>query len=153
MNEMIILKKRINRDVGHDKINLDTFALNPNKKHLWLQKIAIWIIKKLECYTVTPGFSVSSEILRFDVDRFIFRLKNVVDEIYQYINNPNIKYRLIVGSEDFSKIMMSEDVMTYFSFTDNKTIKYGSAFHVYGITINVQVVPWIKGIILVPDAI
>lgn len=118
----------------------EVFALRADKKHLWLQKLCIAILKKLGCYWVDQ----TSTYTRVPIDgrTFMERLYKQRSELFRYFNGE--ARTLLVGAEDYRELMCSDEIFHAFEFraavATMRTI----------MNMEVKVIPWMRGIVVMP---
>lgn len=120
-------------------LNTDAFQFRKDLKHHWLQKAAIWILKKLRCYY----FDYKSEFttVAVDPDNFMEKLFQQHEALLDLDRRPKT---LLIGGEDFRKLMSSPEICRYMSFEGR--YKYLRWIE----TLEVHVIPWMSGMIVMP---
>lgn len=127
----------------------DVFAINPKKKALWLQKVCVWVLKKLEC----QWWDEKTEFTRhaIDANSFAENLYKQKAALFSYFNEDS--QTLLIGSEDYSQLMACPEIHQSFQFRTEfkRGFKDGSGgFQVVVYGLNVKVVPWMRGMVVMP---
>lgn len=120
--------------VQHD----DVFALNRNRKAVWLQKACIWILRKLGC----EWMEITTKARRVVIKPrgFMQELQRQRAEIISQLNGePAV---LLIGAEDFEQMMRTEVGGQSFRFTG----EYFIDRRVCGL--QVHVVPYLRGMVV-----
>lgn len=120
------------------------YQFRKDKKHHWLQKICIFILNKLGAKKM-----ISDNIItRYEVKPQKF-LDQLLDQKYYIIKQLNMTPKeLLIGSEEFAKIMREEDQFRY--FTMKLDYRYGTHESIFVSDLKVTVIPYMKGMILIP---
>lgn len=131
----------------------DVRKFNPRFKYKWLRDIAYKIFNRLGTQYLED---------KVEVIRIVFDKENIREKIWaQYTNVQdkfgdhffrNIKYRLFIGSDDFTRLSLTPEVRAsgVMDFTGYGRFSNGpSRPQLFGM--RVTVVPWMKGVLVVPD--
>lgn len=120
--------------VQHD----DVFAVNQHRKAVWLQKICIWILRKLGC----EWTEITTKYRRVAISPSSFMqelCRQRAEIISRFDGDPAV---LLIGAEDFEKMMNTEEFGRLFSFTG----EYLLDRRIFGLS--VHVVPYMRGMVV-----
>ena len=122
---------------------VDTFAIREDRPHLWLQKVAIWVLRKLGAHARERG--VSYERVVVDTGKFLDRLLQQREDVRRLLDrNPST---LLIGPEDYHEL--TGQLLSYhISFISQYHYRDSSGTYVCGL--KVHVVPWMKGMVVLP---
>lgn len=141
MQKIVISKiERKTTKITSEKV----FEFNPNAKMPWLQKICFAVLKKLNCYAMLEIGSYHR--YEFDKDKLI---ENIAYQRREILKDVSLPKRIYMGSGDFARFISDEDQFRYVSFPADITVNHGRQQKIMGIT--VEVIPWMEGILVVPD--
>lgn len=117
----------------------DAYELRKDRPHLWLQKLCCFVMRKLEAFHISETMTFTKHVI--DTDLFMDRIITQKHYLFSLKKHPTL---LLIGSEDFAKLMCSPEVREsmYFmtEYMDHNTI--------HGL--KVQIVPWMRGILVMP---
>lgn len=124
----------------------DEFIFRKDKKYHWLQKLCFYILRKIGAYNISTTYTY---------DRLCINTGKVArkffDQFYNIQKNFNITPKdIYIGSEDFSLMLAQNSIPdTPFCFQINfhKDSRYEDKITIHGV--NVHVIPWMKGMVLV----
>ena len=120
----------------------DTFEFRKDVSWHWLQKLCIFVLRKLGAFSIAE--SVTMERHTIDGDTFIHRLFKQQDILMQFNRKPTT---LLIGAEDYA-IMMNEVAATQaFQFG----AEYGHSGKIMGL--KVKVIPWMRGYVVMPEGV
>lgn len=143
MNDYFIASYKIKKKYNIEKSE-NLFEYNENKKLKFIQKICFYILKKLNCNYINRNEFVDYEQI------FV---NDVIDIIYEYkdqlqlIFDKKAKY-LILGKKQIEKLKVSQ--MEYLDFKIPDTYKNEK---IYLAGLKVILIPWIDGVIVLPNII
>jgi hypothetical protein len=127
----------------------DVFAVNPKKKMLWLQRLCIWLLTKLEC----QWWDDKTEFTRHTIDSssFAHNLYKQKSALFGYFREEG--QTLLIGSEDYAKLMSTPEFHSAISFQTEfkrgiRDSNNEPVIQVYGLT--VKVIPWMRGMVVMP---
>ena len=123
----------------------DTFQFTANKKYHRTQRILFWILRKIGCYAQVQEISLES--VRFDKKDFVERLHEMRRGILNLYREEG-KYLLIGGEacHELTGYLASSK----FSFSCQANFyKDNGRMEVVGL--NIVVIPWMEGMLVVPD--
>ncbi len=122
---------------------LDTFQLRSDRSLVWLQKICFLILKKIKAYTINQETSFKRHCIK--PGKFmetLFRQKESIRATF------NLRPKdLFIGSEDYQELMGGEEINNIINFHS----EYNIGREIMGL--RVTIVPWMRGIIVVPPHI
>ena len=129
------------------------FELRTDRKHVWLQKCAIWILKKLGCYAIHwDTTEIKHTINTDDFARLLWEQKAELFTTYHYKGK-----RLLVGYEEFQKLQ-GFPVNHPLSFScqymwgeSRPTLENPQNFVRKAGGLEVTVIPWMKGFLVLPE--
>lgn len=119
----------------------EAFELREDRPALFLQKICIWILRKLGCYYIKETVSVSRHIL--DARTFMERLYKQKGEIFKLLNREPTM--VLIGARDYHELMSGPEFTQVFAFS----AEYMKDRRIMGLT--VKVIPWMRGILVMPE--
>lgn len=119
------------------------YTLRNDRPHPWLQRIALWVLKKLDCVYMRHEFQVERHII--DTGRLVDTLCKQRQELMLTYHKHGS--RLLIGAEEYTTLMGEELRGTMFSFSTE--YGYSSMGKVFGL--EVTVIPWMKGLLVVPE--
>lgn len=122
----------------------DAFTLRKDRGHVWLQKLAIYILKKLGCELVEDRI----EVKRISVDGRTFgeRIAKQRSELMRHFNER--AHTLLIGAEDYEQLMCTPEIYQSLTFRADNAFRFGRG-EVMGL--QVKVVPWMRGMVVMPN--
>ena len=126
------------------------YQLRMDKKHIWLQEFAIWILKKLGCFALVNQQVVTRKVL--DTQDFVQQFWAQNEELFKTYHYRGS--RVLVGHEEFAKMH---------GFALNHPLSFSAQYiwsesnptpeEPYGVNrtacgLKVTVIPWMKGILV-----
>jgi hypothetical protein len=119
---------------------LDRYELNPSRGHVWLQRLAIWVLRRLKCYAFEH--ITTRTAFRFNPASFTEKILGQRSYLWRLYHREGCV--LLIGSKDFSELMNAPEFQQHLSF--------GSPYMVNGTVYNMRVViiPWMEGVLVVP---
>lgn len=127
----------------HLRVHEDRFQLTPKRGWLRLQRLCFWVLAKLECHSVDEVIEYTRH--RIDTDDLVRKIHMQRIGLLEHYNREG--RRLLIGAEDFSKLMGSPEIRNLMSFD----AKYHSGREIMGM--KVTVVPWMKGMLVLPKSL
>jgi hypothetical protein len=119
----------------------EAFQLRKDRPAVWLQRACFYALRKLRAFYVEQMVSIERHTI--DADTFMERLFKQGDSISDFFGmHPEV---LLIGSEDYSDLMMEPGSRYAFSFD----AKYGRHGVIYGL--RVKVIPWMRGVLVMPN--
>ncbi len=118
----------------------DAFRYTPDRPARWLQRVCIWVLRKLHCHSYQETVAYNHHVLSFD--KVFERVLRSKKELLQ--RNYREPYLLFIGSEDLAELMDSEELRSYFRF--DVPYMRGQTF----LNMEIHVIPWMKGVLGVP---
>lgn len=111
------------------------FTLRKDRKHMWLQRICVWIMKRLECYQCTETYTIERHCI--DGKLFFKKLLEMRIDLVKHLDRE--PHMLLIGAEDIA-VLMDEA---------HATREYGFHFQYYRegriFDTQVRVIPWMRG--------
>lgn len=138
----------------------DSFALRKDRPAIWLQKICIWVLRKLKAYGQIEVTTYKTCVIGERGEHFMNNLTRHYANLHEDLwTKPK---RLIIGSKTFSEVMRIEECMSIFSFQSEYKLprdkdpddfpgKYpsGPYWTCYGL--RVDIIPWMEGMVFLPN--
>jgi hypothetical protein len=121
------------------------FEFRADKKFHWIQKILFWCLKNIGAYSKSEDIKL--ERYEFNTDDLINEILRQDENILNFYHHRGEK--LLIGSENFSRLMNSREFNQM--VTINAPYLYGSDYCFYNLKITV--IPWMKGMLVVPKEI
>lgn len=122
----------------------DVFCLKPASGWVWAQRICIWVLRKLNCQWYEEVESYTRHVI--DTDDFIKNLslqhKGILDHCHREAG------RLLMGAEDFQDLMSSPLVSQQMQFMASYAYAEHGRREIFGL--EVTIIPWMKGILVMP---
>ena len=128
------------------------FQLRYDRKYVWLQKLAIWVLAKLQCFAIETDHVVVKRVL--NTDDFVKALWEQQAELFSFYHYRGS--RLLVGHEEFAKLHgfpvnhpLSISMQYMWSESDRNS-KDPLAFIRTANDLNITVIPWMQGFLVLP---
>lgn len=118
----------------------DAYEFRRDRPAKWLQKLCLWVLRKLKCYHLKDTVTIQRH--RLDARTFMERLFKQKSELSKLFNRE--PKRMLIGSEDYFEMMNEPTIYQGFTFN----AEYGKGRHIYGL--EVQVIPWMRGLLVMP---
>lgn len=126
-------------------IDTEKFTFRSDKKWPWLQKVCFAILRKLGANSIGEVVKIERRVI--DSDSFmqkIFEQKNGIQTLFNI--SPK---QLLIGAEDYAQLMREEISTMPFDF--RARYAYNDEYNRQQIMgLNVKVIPWMRGILVVP---
>jgi hypothetical protein len=125
-------------------IDTEKFTFRPDKKWPWLQKICFAILRKLGANSIGEVVKIERRVI--DSDSFmqkIFEQKNGIQTLFRIPPK-----ELLIGAEDYAELMRQEISTMPFDF--RATYSYDEYKKQQIVGLDVKVIPWMRGILVVP---
>lgn len=124
----------------------DSYTYHPEKGWKPLQKIALWFLRKLECFRTSLHDEIS--YVQCDEDTLIERIIKQEREVLGMCGHAPA--RVYIGRDDFMEILsLRESPHDFFSIeVDYEIGKDRKTYKIRGMP--VSVVPWMRGVLVVP---
>jgi hypothetical protein len=120
------------------------YRLMPKGRLAWLQRLAWRLLHKAGALEQAYDSQMKVERRVIVADTFMSRIDQQLESIFREFDvEPG---RIIIGSEDYASLMREASVAVPFSF-DARTLP-GKGRKVMGLT--VEVLPWVRGMVVVP---
>ena len=117
----------------------DVFTLTPERGHVWLQKLALWLLRTLRCNWYEKTTTVTQ--FTFEEHDFARNLYRQRDDLFDFFGRTGSQ--LLIGGEDFRALMDSPEVTRDFTFY----VELARDRRVFNLS--VRVIPWMKGMVVV----
>ncbi len=119
----------------------DAYMLRKDRPAQWLQRVCLFILRKLGATAQTETTEVRR--VRLDGEKFIARLFQQKEELFHQFGYEPCK--LLIGSADYEDLMGTPEI--------HHIMRFPAAYGI-GNTIadlDVIVVPWMRGMVVIPD--
>lgn len=129
------------------------FQLRQDKKHIWLQKAAIWVLKKLQCFAIHYDVVTVKNVI--NADDFVQAFWKQHEELmrtYHYRGK-----RILIGYEEFQQMHgfpvnhPLSLAVNYQWFEIQPTREKPYNMHRTQCGLEITVIPWMKGILVLPE--
>lgn len=119
----------------------DQFEFREDKGFKWLQRLAIWVLRKLGCYALSEDIYYTKRVIKMDD-----LIDGLIRQQHEIVSHYNLAggERVLIGSEEFSKLMCQPETKEMLSFDCA-----GSGLRSFR-GMSITVIPWMKGILVVP---
>ena len=139
----------------------DKFQYRAERQHRWLQKAALWVLRKLGCFAVTTTVSYQKKVL--DIPTFMANICRQHAELCAFYQRNGD--RLLLGPEEFSRLAETcfPERIPEFLFEGRYCLErpapslagpndyFGSCCAGVDILgLKVTVIPWMKGMLVIP---
>lgn len=120
---------------------VDAFELRRDRPAVWLQRLCLWVLAKLKCYSSKDTVTVTRHLVdgKTFMER-LFKQKRALTEGFGL--EPKT---LLIGGEDYQELMGSPEVMQFMQFSSE--YRYGRNTVV---GLEVKVIPWMRGLVVMP---
>lgn len=119
----------------------DSFTLRKDRKHLWLQKAALWVLAKLDARKIDEAMAYTRHVI--DSDDFMKKLfeskRAIFDACHEHPET------LLIGPEEYREIMGGPLARQLIQFDAQYYAGRGGAPLV--MSMRVVIVPWMSGIL------
>ena len=126
-------------------IEHDSYMFRKDKSLVWLQKVLFFILKKIGAYSINTTYEVKRYIVepsRF-VDELLFKMKKELANTFNMCPN-----KMYIGADDYSDLMADPGFrQLMYPITFDTSYNYGR--NVMGL--EVHIIPWMSGILLVKE--
>ena len=119
----------------------DSFTLRTDRKHVWLQRIALWVLAKLDARKVEQKIACTR--IAIDPADFMTKLSKSRHAVHEICGrSPDL---LLVGAEDFEEMMGFPAIYNVVQFD----APYRGGINGRPIVMNMRVcvIPWMRGAI------
>jgi hypothetical protein len=121
----------------------NTYQLRKDRDWLWVQKLAIWVLRKLGCFAIQEDAIITRH--RFDGNTLLEAIMAQHSEVMNIYHRHG--ERLLIGFEEFRDLLGTE-MREPRSFAMQYRWHEKNGYTVCGL--KVTVIPWMKGILVVP---
>jgi len=140
------------QDVRHTpvfRVRPDSYEFKPVRYFKWLQRIMwkyLMVMGSLR-ETYDQFYEVTTHLI--DADTFMERLYKQNESLYREFKKEGSK--ILIGSEDYAELMNSPEAKYQnFSFNASGEFYTGNGYNrtIFGLT--VEVIPWMRGMVVMP---
>lgn len=125
----------------------EAFEFRKDLKHHWLQKLCIKVLKKLGAYCLKENISYVRHVI--DVDNMAKRVWVSRRAVIEHLaRDPGT---LLIGSADYAELMGSPEMRSMMAFSGSFAVDGRNGPTLCGM--KVVVVPWMSGMLPVPDSL
>jgi hypothetical protein len=127
----------------------DQFKLCTERGHVWLQRMAIWVLRRLGCNAIT--IRVEATRVTVNTDHFMSNLIAQDRELVSMYHQRGD--RLLLGNEEFHKLVNCDILNNHpisFEAAYRHTVREGNEYSIGGFKMKVTVIPWMKGMLVLP---
>lgn len=153
MNKIRLVQPIINHTIHQ---TMDAFSFDEKKGHVLIQRICFWFLNKIKAYYPQVQINTTYEIVDIDTNKaFDTLLKQleisqiITKELSSRCNN----YTLLIGAKTHSELICDTRVRGLVQYELNGEIRRYCNLQIFNIKIVVKVIPWIDGMVLLPDNI
>ncbi len=119
----------------------DVFCFRKDRPLHWLQKVCLYILKKIKSYYWEETISYKRHIV--EPISLIDAILNQRREIGEFFNIRPTK--MLIGAMDYESLMGCPEIKSWISFQS----QYGIGQTI--LDLEVQIIPWMKGILLIKE--
>lgn len=127
----------------------NTYEYKKNGKHRWLQKLLFDVLDWLGCRVD----EIAYKQVVIETDDFMVKLREHYEEVSRQIPLYGEEARLIIGADDFNELMNTPGVDRLIGFKANYDVGHrgrNGETHYSVMGLNVTIVPWMKGMVILP---
>jgi hypothetical protein len=126
----------------------DAFEFREDRPARWLQRACLWVLRKLGCYAAKEVIEYQRHHIGRDGERFMMRLMRAKASIQgAFAREPQ---RLLIGSEQYAELMEETLSNSYFAFEAQSFWGNGPGRPPTIVGLTVEVIPWMRGMLLLP---
>lgn len=123
----------------------DAYELRPDRPAFWLQRLCCAVLRKLGAFRMEE--QEGYQRISFDKGEFMQRLLKQRAALKGDFNRePKV---LLIGAEDFCELMRLPDIDRFIEFDTEYRMGGGQRGYIV-IGLRVQVVPWMRGAVVMP---
>ena len=123
----------------------NAFAIREDRPHLWLQKACCWVLGKLGAHRRDTQTKI--EYRTIDADNFMDRIAKQHESVFELLNRRPKK--ILIGAQDYAELMRETTIHYPFAFNASYEIGERGVARIMGL--EVQVIPWMRGVLVVPS--
>ena len=123
----------------------NAFAVREDRPYLWLQKACCWVLGKLGAHRRDTQTKI--EYRTIDADNFMVRIAKQHASVFELLNRRPKK--ILIGAQDYAELM--RETNTHYPFTFNASYAIGERGVARIMGLEVQVIPWMRGVLVVPS--
>lgn len=122
----------------------NAFAVREDRPYLWLQKACCWVLGKLGAHRRDTQTKI--EYRTIDADSFMVRIAEQHASVFELLNRRPKK--ILIGAQDYAELMHETSAHYPFNFNASYAIGERGVTRIMGL--EVQVIPWMRGVLVVP---
>lgn len=145
-NVVQFVTKRYHHETKHI-VQDHAYQFRDDRPCRWLQKACLWVLKKLGAHYIHKQAVVTETKHVLDIDSAFKAIRIQKEKLFRDYHLYGT--RVLIGSDDFAELMASDEINAYAIFTKKMELWGGNLCTIFGMT--VEVVPWMKGVIVMPD--
>ncbi len=125
-------------------VSPDTYTLTPERGWVWVQRVAIWVLKKLRCNVVNSV--VSTHMVAINETDLLEKARGQLAGLRRLNIEPDF---IIYGAAQDAEFRQMISPMEYTSYHEGRLhVGRDEWPALYGV--NVRVIPWFDGVLVVP---
>lgn len=129
---------------------LDSFEFRKDRPAHWLQRICLWTLRNLGCYSSKEVEEVTRHVIGRRGETFMNRLLKAKAAIWGHLERE--PQTLLLGSEQYAELMHEVPSNVTFSFGAEYYMGNGANRRPTVVGLTVKVIPWMRGMLLLPDS-
>ncbi len=124
----------------------DAFEYKPANGWALLQRLAIRVLRWRKCFACTEFVTYERHQIGRDGESFMQRLLEQQDNLLNLDRQPK---RLLIGAEDYGRLMSEEPSVSGFDFSATYYMGNGTSRPTL-CGLRVEVIPWMRGMLVMP---
>lgn len=117
----------------------DQYQLRRDRSAVWLQRLCVWVLRKLGAHAVVEVEDVTP--VEFYSDDLISALNRQRQEVSGRFGHKPA--RLVIGAEDFRRLMNTPEIHQY--------VQINTQYRGHTVLgLRVEIVPWMRGMVVLP---
>lgn len=125
----------------------DAFEFREDRPAHWLQRLCLWTLRKLGCHASLETVKIERHVIGRKGERFTDAILRQADNLLDFNRQPA---RLLIGAEDYAKLMGEPTFETGFNFHTEYNIGNGRGRRPTVCGLTVEVIPWMRGMLVMP---
>lgn len=126
----------------------DVFTFRKDRPAHWLQRLCLWTLAKLGCFTSTETVKIERHVIGRKGKRFMEALMQQRENLR--INFNRHPTRLLIGAENYAELMSEPPSETGFSFQTEYYMGNGRGRRPTVCDLTIEVIPWMRGMLVMP---
>lgn len=124
-----------------------SYTFTPSKGYVWAQRAAIWVLHKIGAHRIAHGETFTRRVIdkKDLVDKLFHSHRAVVDQLARQPGT------LLIGADEWHRLMAGPEARQLIDFSVR--IHFSDRRGPRIIDMRVVVVPWMQGILPVPDSL